>query len=84
MKTTFHTYSTVVCFCHNLSLNNIFYSLFTLGVIHKIKTKRRTQDWEEGFKKKRIHADMRGGDGGQARVDVHICLNFKYLIARSR
>ena len=67
-------------FCHYLSLNNIFYSLFTLGVIHK----RRLQDWEEGFKKKRTHADMRGEDGGQARVDVHICLNFKYIIARSR
>ena len=67
-------------FCHYLSLNNIFYSLFTLGVIYK----RRPQDWEEGFKKKRTHADMRGEDGDQARVDFHICLNFKYLIARSR
>ena len=67
-------------FCHYLSLNNIFYSLFILRVIHK----RRPQDWEEGFKKKRTYVDMRGEDGGQARVDVHICLNFKYLIARSR
>ena len=56
-------------FCHYLSLNNILCSLFNLGVIHKI----RLQDWEEGFKKKRVHAGMRGEEGDQARVDVHIC-----------
>ena len=56
-------------FCHYLSLDNILGSLFNLGVIHK----RRPQDCEEGFKKKWTHADMRGGDRGQARVDFNIC-----------
>ena len=34
---------------------------------HPQKTSARV---EEGVKKKRTHADM-GGDGGQAKVDIH-------------
>ena len=54
-------------FCHYLSLNNILCSLFNLGDIHK----RRRQDWEEGFKKKRTHVDMRGRTGSSKSGRSH-------------
>ena len=58
-------------FHHCLSLNNILCSLFNLGIIHE----RRPQRWEEGFKKKRTHADMRGGGRGSSKSGRSLIFN---------
>ena len=69
----------MVCFLSLSELGQYFVQsrLFNLGAIHK----RRPQDREEGFKKKRTHVDMT--EVKQEWMFTFIS-NFKYLIARSR